>query len=63
LQDSQMLQVAEAKTGEPEFRRVAARAVHGCTTIRLGRREIQRGPTEELMPRSGFRCTVSESVF
>lgn len=59
LQDSQMLQIAEAKAGEAELRCVATRANHGGITIRGLRREIQSRPTEELLPGFRSRCTVS----
>jgi hypothetical protein len=62
-QDSQVLQIAKAKAGKPEFGGVAAGANHDGTRIRPERREIQRGPTEELMPGFGFRCTVAKEEF
>jgi hypothetical protein len=62
LQHRQMLDIAEPKAGQTEFGGVAARANHGGTTIRGSGREIQRRPTEGLLPRPGFRYTVSKST-
>lgn len=63
LQNSKMLQVAEANAGEAKLRRLAARTNHGWTTIRVFRSEIQGTPPEGLLSRVRFRCTVSAGVF
>ena len=62
-QDGQVFQVAKPEAGQAKFGCMAAGTNHSCTTIRAFRHEIQRAPTEELLPGMEVRCTVLVSMF
>ena len=61
-QHRQVLKVTQAQAGEAKLRSVATRTDHGRMRIRAEGQEIQRAPTEELLPGSGIRTTLASGV-
>jgi len=60
LEDGEVLEVAQAETGEAEFRRLAARANHRRNTIRQPPGEVQNSSRE--CPRGFAGCISSASM-